>query len=253
MYEPTRSEWERSPEPAYGEGGSNSTDLKCVFSKRVCGDGVGRSEILKDGRLFDFWGEGYIQTNSGNELIADSMADIEVFSKAEFQKIIDETKSSLISLVIDYEATDCFIRNCVYPDVLPDSDEERASFGYALFWIAKRNLAITLLFGSNEIVKSVCTGKIQSCADAIRGLFEHPTLSDGYQSAVEEILKRLIFEMRIISFSVTDDEVNCKFVPSFLTEETISENKNENQYWRIKMLNILQQIYPIDGSELKNV
>ena len=146
-----------------------------------------------------------------------------------------------------------FIRNGVYPDLLPDSGEERASFGYALFWMAKRNLAITLLFGSNEIVKSVCTGKIQSCADAIRGLFEHPTLSDGYQSAVEEILKRLIFEMRIISFSVTDDEVNCKFVPSFLTEETISENKNENQYWRIKMLNILQQIYPIDGSELKNV
>ena len=81
------------------------------------------------------------------------MADIEVFSKAEFQKIIDETKSSLISLVIDYEATDCFIRNCVYPDLLPDSDEERASFGYALFWMAKRNLAITLLFSSNEIKK----------------------------------------------------------------------------------------------------
>lgn len=179
-----------------------------------------------------------------NELIADSMADIEVFSKAEFQKIIDETKSSLISLVIDYEATDCFIRNCVYPDLLPDSDEERASFGYALFWMAKRNLAITLLFSSNEIVKSVCTGEIQSCADAICGLFEHPTLSDSYQSAVEEIVKRLIFEMRVISFSVTDDEVNCKFVPSFLTEETTFENKNENQYWRIKMLNILQQIYP---------
>lgn len=50
------------------------------------------------------------------------------------------------------------------------SDEERASFGYALFWMAKRNLAITLLFSSNEIVKSVCTGEIQSCADAIRGL-----------------------------------------------------------------------------------
>lgn len=179
-----------------------------------------------------------------NELIADSMADIEVFSKAEFQKIIDETKSSLISLVIDYEATDCFIKNCVYPDLLPDSDEERAAFGYALFWMAKRNLAITLSFSSNEIVKSVCTGEIQSCADAIRGLFEHPTLSDSYQSAVEEIVKRLIFEMRIISFFVTDDEVNCKFVPSFLTEETTSENKNENQYWRIKMLNILQQIYP---------
>ena len=179
-----------------------------------------------------------------NELIDDSMEDIEVFSKAEFQKIIDETKSSLISLVIDYEATDCFIRNCVYPDLLPDSDEEKASFGYALFWMAKRNLAITLLVSSNEIVKSVCIGEIQSCADAIRGLFEHPILSDSYQSAVDEIVKRLIFEMRIMSFSVTDDEVNCKFVPSFLTEETTSENKNENQYWRIKMLNILLQIYP---------
>lgn len=110
--------------------------------------------------------------------------------------------------------------------------------------MAKRNLVITLLFSSNEIVKSVCTGEIQSCADAIRGLFEHPTLSDSYQSAVEEIVKRLIFEMRIISFSVTDDEVNCKFVPSFLTEEATSDKKNENQYWRIKMLNILQQIYP---------
>lgn len=42
---------------------------------------------------------------------------------------------------------------------------------------------------------------------------------------------------------MTDDEVDCKFVPSFLTEETTSENKKENLYWRIKMLNILQQIY----------
>lgn len=65
MYEPTRTDWEKSSEPAYGEGGSNSTDLKCTFSKKVCGDRIGRSEILRDKHLFDFWGEGYIQTNRG--------------------------------------------------------------------------------------------------------------------------------------------------------------------------------------------
>ena len=179
-----------------------------------------------------------------NELIADSMIDIAVFNKVELQKIIDETKSSLISLSIDYEATDCFIRNCVYPDLLPDSDEERTSFGYALFWMAKRNLEINLSYNSAETVKSVCTGEIQDCVNAIRGLFEHPSLSDSYKNAVEEMVKRLVPEMRILSFSVTDDEVACKFIPPFLTEESVSENKNENQYWQIKMLNILQQIYP---------
>lgn len=179
-----------------------------------------------------------------NELIADSMTDIEMFNKVELQKIIDETKKSLISLAIDYEATDCFMRNCKHPVSLPASDEERALFGYALFWMAKRNLEIVLPFSSIKTVKSVCTGEIQSCADAIRGLFEHSDLSDSYQNTTVEMIKRLIPEMRIISFSVTDDEVNCKFVPSFLTEEAASGNKNENQYWRIKMLNILQQIYP---------
>lgn len=183
-------------------------------------------------------------TECQNELIADSMTDIDVFNKGELQKIIDETKSSLISLAIDYEATDCFMINCEYPDLLPVSDEERVSFGYALFWLAKRNIDITLSFSLNEIVKSVCTGEIQSCADAIRGLSEHSDLSDSYQNAVVEMIKRLIPEMRIISFSVMDDEVNCKFVPSFLVEETVFEIENENQYWRIKMLNILQQIYP---------
>lgn len=179
-----------------------------------------------------------------NELIADSMTDIDVFNKAELQKIIDETKHSLTSLAIDYEATDCFIRNCVYSDLLPVSDEERVSFGYALFWMAKRNLKIELSFDQTQIIESVCTGEIQSCADAIRGLSEHIGLSDSYQNVVKTMVKKLIPEMRILSFSVTDDEVNCKFVPSFLTEEAVSENENENQHWRIKMLNILQQIYP---------
>lgn len=179
-----------------------------------------------------------------NELIADSMTDVSVFNKLELQKIIDETKKTLVSLSIDYEATDCFIKNCGYPDLLPDSDEERTSFGYALFWMAKRSFEVKLSFGSNEIAMSACTGEIQSCANAIRGLFEYLTLRDCYQKAVEQMIKRLIPEMRILSFSVTNDEVSCKFVPSFLTEETVSEKESENQYWRMKMLHILQQMYP---------
>lgn len=40
-------------------------------------------------------------------------------------------------------------------------------------------------------------------------------------------------------------EVRCKFVPPILNEKaTPKDEKNINQYWRIKMLNILQQLYP---------
>lgn len=154
-----------------------------------------------------------------DELIADSLKDISIINKAELQKIIDETKHSLSSLSIDYQATDHFIRNCRHPVSLPDTDEERTSFGYALFWMAKRNFKVTLSFDSAEIAGSVCTGEVQACADAICGLFEHSALSESYQSAAEVMMRRLISEMSIISFSVADDEVSCKFIPPFLTEK----------------------------------
>ncbi|MCM1191580.1 MAG: hypothetical protein NC389_04015 [Acetatifactor muris] len=180
-----------------------------------------------------------------DELIVDSIKDIPTINKAELQKIIDETKYSLASLSIDYQATDCFIKNCRYPVSLPDTDEERTLFGYALFWMAKRNFKVILPFDPTEIAASVCTGEVQACADAIRGLFEHSALLDSYRNAVEVMSRRLISEMRMVSFSVADDEVSCKFIPPILTEEAIPENvENSNQYWRIKMLDILQQIYP---------
>ncbi|MDE6434363.1 MAG: hypothetical protein K2L07_09050 [Lachnospiraceae bacterium] len=180
-----------------------------------------------------------------DELIADSIKDISIINKVELQKIIDETKYSLTSLSIDYQATDYFIKNCRYPVFLPNTDDERTLFGYALFWMAKRNFKVTLPFDSTEIVASVCTGEVQACADAICGLSEHSALSDSYQSAAEVMVRRLISEMSIVSFAVTDDEVSCKFIPPILTEEAIPENvENSNQFWRIKMLDILQQIYP---------
>lgn len=180
-----------------------------------------------------------------DELIADGMKDLSIFNKVDLQIAIDEVKKSLTSLSINYQATDCFMNNCAVPSVLPNTDAERSSFGYALFWMAKRNLNVTLPFKTDEIVASVCAGELQPSADAIRGLFEHPTLLESYQAAVDVLVEKLIYEMQVLTFSVTNDEVSCKFIPPLSTETGVPENtKNTNQYWRIKMLDILKQLYP---------
>lgn len=180
-----------------------------------------------------------------DELIADGMKDLSIFNKVDLQNAIDEVKKSLTSLSINYQATDCFMNNCVVPSVLPNTDVERSSFGYALFWMAKRDLNVTLPFKTDEIVASICAGELQPSADAIRGLFEHPTLLESYQAAVDVLVEKLIYEMQVLTFSVTNDEVSCKFIPPLSTETGVPENtKNTNQYWRIKMLDILKQLYP---------
>lgn len=180
-----------------------------------------------------------------SELIADGMKELPLFNKADLQEAIDEVKNSLTSLSIDYQATDYFFKNCTYPDVLPNVDEERSSFGYALFWMAKRGFEVALSFNASEIATCVWLGELQPSADAIRGLYEHSGLRESYQNAIEIMVDKLISEMSIISYVVTDDVVSCKFVPPVLTEKAIPENaKNTNQYWRIKMLDILKQMYP---------
>ena len=180
-----------------------------------------------------------------DELIADGMKDLSIFNKVDLQIAIDEVKKSLTSLSINYQVTDCFMNNCAVPSVLPNTDAERSSFGYALFWMAKRDLNVTLPFKTDEIVASVCAGELQPSADAIRGLFEHPTLLESYQAAVDVLVEKLIYEMQVLTFSVTNDEVSCKFIPPLSTETGVPENtKNTNQYWRIKMLDILKQLYP---------
>lgn len=180
-----------------------------------------------------------------DELIADGMKDLSIFNKVDLQNAIDEVKKSLTSLSINYQATDCFMNNCVVPSVLPNTDAERSSFGYALFWMAKRDFNVTLPFKTDEIVASICAGELQPSSDAIRGLFEHPTLLESYQAAVDVLVEKLIYEMQVLTFSVTNDEVSCKFIPPLSAETGVPENtKNTNQYWRIKMLDILKQLYP---------
>lgn len=161
------------------------------------------------------------------------------------QNAIDEVKSSLSSLTIDYEATDCFLNNCMQPDILPQTDQEKSSFGYSLFWLAKRNLKVDIVLNSDEIKKYLSTGELQASADAIRGLSEHLELLSIYQESVNHLIDKLVSDMDVLKFDVNEDEVICKFIPPLENEITLPENvKYSNQYWRIKMLDILKQLYP---------
>lgn len=180
-----------------------------------------------------------------DELIADIMKNVSIFNKKDLQNAIDKAKESLTALSINYQATDFFINNCAVPSVLPNTDAERSLFGYSLFWLAKRDCYITLSFNNVELVESVCAGKLQPSADAIRGLFEQPELLESYQACVNVIVEKLISEMQVLTFSVTNDKVSCKFIPPCSSKVDVSENtKNTNQYWRIKMFDILKQLYP---------
>ena len=180
-----------------------------------------------------------------DELIVDSMKELSIFNLEQLQESIDAVKKSLTSLHITYEATDYFLENSNIPDVLPDNDENRSLFGYSLFWMAQRGICVNLKHDSSEIVNHVCVGEIQASADAIRGLFEQEQMQESYNKAVSFIEERLISEMNVIFYTVNDDEVVCKFVPPFLMgRNTKDNNSNTNQYWRIKMLDILKQIYP---------
>ena len=136
-----------------------------------------------------------------DELIADGIKDLSIFNKVDLQNAIDEVKNSLTSLSINYEATDCFINNSEIPSFLPNTDTERSSFGYALFWMAKRDRKVTLPFKVDEIVTSIYAGELQPSADAIRGLFEHPALEESYLAAVDIFVERLIREMQVPVFS----------------------------------------------------
>lgn len=180
-----------------------------------------------------------------NELIADGMKDLEMFDSDRLQKSIDEVKNSLSSLSIDYEATDLFLKNSTPPSSLPSSDEERTAFGYALFWMAQRNIKIQLPFNAVEIAMSVSNGALQPSADAIRGLYSHQCFEDSYTQASDILIERLISEMSVLFFDISESEVVCKFIPPLQNREVSKDNKaRTNNDWCITMLNILKQIYP---------
>ena len=181
-----------------------------------------------------------------NEIIVDTMKEFSIFKDKEaLQSAIDEIKNSLTSLTIDYQATDYFVKNCRHPSLLPQTDEDKSSFGYALFWMAKRDCEVHMIIEPDEMEQCICSGDLQAAADVIRGLSEHTAFSAAYQTAANRLVNKLISEMNVISFTEDENEIICKFIPPLENEVTIPEKtKNLNQYWRIKMLDILEQMYP---------
>ena len=177
-------------------------------------------------------------------LIAESMKDLSFINSDELQKAVDKAKQSLTSTSLDYKLTDYFLKNSNYPQSLPFDDEQCSSFGYSLFWMAKRGKKVELPYDDSEIVRTICNGGLQPSADAIRGLFEHPNLAKSYLESTKKLTHKIISEMRVISFAVSDESVTCKFIPPLENSKTDEKIKYDNQYWRIKMLNILQQLYP---------
>lgn len=179
-----------------------------------------------------------------NELIADSMKELTAFRNIDMDVVIAETKERLTSLTLDYEATDFFIKNCALPKNVPSTDIEKSSFGYVLFWFAKRDVCVDLAFDISEILIELHNGELQSCADAVCGIVEHTPFIDSYLCAVGQLTNRMIAEMNIISFDDLGDTVTCKFVPPLINDGIPENEKNYNQYWRLKMFNILKQLYP---------
>ncbi len=181
-----------------------------------------------------------------NEIIANTMKELSIFKDKEaLQTAIDEVKNSLTSLTLDYQAIDYFVKNCRHPGLLPQTDEDKSSFGYALFWMAKRNCEVHMTMDSDEVTQCVCSSDIQAAADVVRGLSEHAAFSSVYQAAVNRLVNKLIPEMNVIFFTEGENEIVCKFIPPLETEVNLPEKaKNANQYWRIKMLDILKQMYP---------
>ena len=183
---------------------------------------------------------------SPNEFIMDDLIDLPVIKDKERAKTgIEEVKKSLSSLTLDYQSIDYYFKNCIKPALLPQTDQEKSSFGYSLFWLAKRGFSAGIVLNALEMKKCLCVGELQSSADAIRGLSEHPDLSDIYKEAVDCLSDRLITEMEVIVYDDIEDEVICKFIPPIENEtKNTDETDYSNQYWRITMFDILKQLYP---------
>ncbi|MDD4497016.1 MAG: hypothetical protein PHV51_02515, partial [Methanosarcinaceae archaeon] len=179
-----------------------------------------------------------------DELILESFAtSLQNVRSGDIKAEIERIKSSLTSLKIDYEATDLLISNCTYPSHIPTNDNEWSLFGYSLFWFAKRNRIIDLPFTIDQLSEKMLSGDIKSKADAIRGIYEQD-YTELSNSAIEVLSSRMVKDYCIINLSVNELEVQCYCVPPVFDNDIIANApKNFNHYWKIKVMDILNQMY----------
>lgn len=181
-----------------------------------------------------------------NKLIADELINMPFADKTELQTAIQDVKTSFTTMCIDYQATDIFVSNCTLPNDHPKLDSEWACLGYSLFWLSKRNITVDNFLDINAFEKSMYIGDIQSRADCLRGMIEHEAFADYYTAAKEILTLRIIKTYQVIFYEETPDTLYCKFVPAMFGKRSDDGEGTEhfNQYWRLKMVALLQQLYP---------
>ena len=181
-----------------------------------------------------------------NELMAEGLINMPGINKTALRTAIQGVKQSLTAMCIDYQATDIFFGNATLPNVHPKLDSEWACLGYSLFWLSNRNVTVDNFLDIEAFEKSMYLGDIQARADCLRGIVEHEMFADFYSTAKEILVARIIKDHRVIYYEETPDTVYCKFVPPMFEKPDNDEKRivNFNQHWRLKMLALLQQLYP---------
>lgn len=183
-----------------------------------------------------------------NEFILENIAKDGVITGIDNEailKTIENIKESLLSIHIDFEATDSFILTSTIPDSHVENDDDCDALGYSLFWLAKRNRILPKLELSEISWNSLSNADFQLCANAVRGLFEHTSLVNEYNRLKDILLYHFLTEYCTVIFSESQEDIICKFVPPVVNNDKDSTAKeNFNHYWKIKALDILQQIYP---------
>ncbi|WP_338540372.1 hypothetical protein [Paenibacillus tundrae] len=173
---------------------------------------------------------------------------IERINEDESRKEIETIKKLLTSLQIDYEATDLLAHNLKIPFNMPMYDKEWSQLGYSLFWLAKRGKKIDIPFSVDKIIDEMSTGDVKSKAEALRGL--HEILNEElFTSARNTLSSRIIKDYCVINLDISESVVQCYFIPPVFNDyykigQAKSSKTNFNFFWRSKMTDLLDQVFP---------
>lgn len=203
---------------------------KAVFDRLVLEKGIGWNCFLP----LDISGE-----LGQTEFIADILSSI----NPQIIPFLEEIKKELSNYTIDYSTTHRWLSLSIPPQEIPITDLEWSSFGYILYWYSLRKKDIEIPFLS-QIVSKMDVGIIENKLHAVSGLHKQGLI--GLYNECEIILRnRLIEQYKILWMNITENSVECGFVPPyFQKDKTVDEKKSINNFWTMEMVNLLSYLYP---------